>query len=73
MKREVHKTFIRFLLNKKYYVVDFLEPVLILPFVYGLILLPGGIDKIELITWLVLVFVWAPIIYFLITRRHNKK
>ena len=71
MRKEIHKTFIKFLLTKKYSVMDFIEPILALPFAYGMLLLPGGLDKIELIIWLVLVFVWAPLIYFLITRRRK--
>ena len=71
MKKEVHKTFIRFLRTKKYNIGDFLEPLLILPFAYGVLLLPAGLDKIEMITWLGLVFIYAPIAYFIITRRRK--
>ena len=71
MKKEVHKTFIRFLLSKKYSIADFLEPILFLPYAYGLILLAGGLKKTELIIWLVLVFIWGPLIYYLITRRRK--
>jgi hypothetical protein len=69
MKKEAHKTFIKFLRTKKYKIWDFLEPVLVLPFAYGVLLLPGGIDKIELIVWLILIFAYAPLAYFIITRR----
>ena len=69
MKKEAHKTFIRFLKTKKYKIVDFLEPLLILPFAYGVLLLPGGLDKTELIIWLALAFVYSPIVYLAITRR----
>jgi len=64
-----HKTFIRFLFKKKYKIQDFLEPLLVLPFAYGVLLLPGGLNKTELIIWLVLAFVYAPIVYFIIIRR----
>ena len=64
-----HKTFIKFLCTKKYKIRDFLEPLLALPFAYGMLLLPGGLNKTELITWLVLAFAYAPLIYFIITRR----
>jgi hypothetical protein len=66
-----HKTFIKFLLQKKYKIWDFLEPLLALPFAYGVLLLPKGLDKTELITWLVLVFAYAPIAYLIITRRRK--
>lgn len=69
MKKGPHKTFIRFLYTKKYRIADFLEPLLALPFVYGVLLLPGGLNKTELITWLVLAFAYAPIAYLIITRR----
>ncbi len=71
MKKEAHKTFIRFLRTKKYKIGDFLEPLLILPFAYGVLLMPGGLDKTEMITWLGLVFVYAPIAYFIIKRRRK--
>lgn len=66
-----HKTFIKFLRKKKYRIGDFLEPLLALPFAYGVLLLPGGLNKTELITWLVLAFVYAPIAYLIITRRRQ--
>ena|GEM_PF-4322352 len=72
MKKEVHRNFIQFLKTKKYSVMDFVEPILALPFAYAIILLPGGLNKTEMIIWLVLVFVWLPLIYFLITRRRRK-
>ncbi len=71
MKKEVHKTYIRFLRTKKYKIWDFLGPLLVLPFAYGVLLMPDGLDKIEMITWLILVFVYAPIAYFIITRRRK--
>lgn len=72
MKKEVHKTFIKFLFSKKYSILDFLEPLLALPFAYGILLLPGGLDKTELIIWLVLAFAYAPLVYIIITRRKRK-
>lgn len=72
MKKEVHKTFIKFLRTRKYSVLDFLEPLLALPFAYGVLLLPGGLNKTELIIWLVLLVVYSPIVYFIITRRKRK-
>ena len=72
MKKEVHKTFIKFLFSKKYSVLDFLEPLLALPFAYGILLLPGGLNKTELIIWLVLAFAYAPLVYIIITRRKRK-
>ncbi|MBW3002455.1 hypothetical protein KY338_04845 [Candidatus Woesearchaeota archaeon] len=71
MKKANNKTFIRFLRTKKYKIGDFIEPLLVLPFAYGMLLLPGGLDKMELITWLALAFVYAPIAYFIITRRRE--
>jgi len=71
MKKEVHKTYIRFLRTKKYKILDFLGPLLALPFAYGVLLMPGGLDKTEMIIWLGLVFVYAPIAYFIITRRRK--
>jgi len=72
MKKEVHKTFIKFLFTRKYSVLDFLEPLLALPFAYGVLLLPGGLNKTELIIWIVLLVVYSPIVYFIITRRKRK-
>ena len=72
MKKEVHKTFITFLKTRKYSILDFLEPLLALPFAYGVLLLPGGLNKTELITWLVLLVVYSPIVYLIITRRKRK-
>ncbi|MBD3304377.1 hypothetical protein GF343_04480 [Candidatus Woesearchaeota archaeon] len=66
-----HKTFIKFLCTKKYRTGDFLEPLLALPFAYGMLLLPGGLDKTELITLLVLAFAYAPIVYLIITKRRQ--
>lgn len=71
MKKQANKNFIRFLLDKKYSIPDFLEPLLAMPFAYGILLLPGGLDKTELVIWLFLAFAWAPLAYFLITRRRK--
>lgn len=72
MKKEVHKTFVKFLKTRKYSILDFLEPLLALPYAYGVLLLPGGLNKTELITWLVLLVVYSPIVYLIITRRKRK-
>jgi len=73
MKKGAHKTFIKFLLTKKHSIMDFIEPILFLPYAYGLTILPKGLDKTELIIWMFLAFIWAPLVYYLITRRHNQK